>query len=133
MPVIDASVAVKWFVEEADSPAAHRLLEAYAIGETTLVAPDLLVYEVSNVLLRNPTFRTQEVQRSIERLYELEIELIAPSVDIINAAIALAKARRLTFYDALYVQLAHHLELPLLTADAKLISKVHDLPLVRSL
>jgi predicted nucleic acid-binding protein len=67
VPVIDASVAIKWFVEEPDAPAAHRLLEAHATGETTLVAPDLIVYEVSNVLLHNPTFSVSEVQRSVER------------------------------------------------------------------
>jgi len=67
VPVIDASVAVKWFVEEPDSSAAHRLLEAHATGETTLVAPDLVVYEVSNVLLHNPTFKVSEVQPPVNR------------------------------------------------------------------
>ncbi len=133
MPVVDASVALKWFVEEPDSPAARQLLEAHAVGVSPLVAPDLLIYEVSNVLLHNPAFKAADVQRSIERLYELDVELIAPSVELISATIALAAAKRLTFYDALYVQLAHHLELPLYTADRKLIAKLHDLSLIRSL
>ena len=133
MPVIDASVAIKWFVEEPDSPVAHRLLEAHATGEEPLVAPDLLVYEVSNVLLHNPTFSVPEVQRSIERLYDLELELIAPSVELMTATLVLAAAKHLTFYDALYVQLARHLGLALYTADHKLIAKLRDLPLVRSL
>ena len=133
MPVIDASVAVKWFVEEPDSPTAHRLLEAHATGEATLVAPDLLVYEVSNVLLHNPTFSAPEIQRSVERLYDLELELIAPSVDVVTAAIVLAAAKRLTFYDALYVQLAQHLGLPFYTADRKLVSKLRNLSLIRTL
>ena len=133
MPVIDASVAVKWFVEEPGSTAAHHLLEAHATGEAPLVAPDLIVYEVSNVLLHNPTFVMAEIQRSAERLYELELELMTPSVEVVTAAIALAAARRLTFYDALYVQWARHLGLPLYTADHKLLSKVRDLPLIQPL
>jgi len=133
VPVVDASIAIKWFIEEADSPAAHRLLEAHAAGQMTLVAPDLLVYEVSNVLLHHPHFSVPEAQRSIERLYELELELIAPSVELVTAAIALAATKRVTFYDALYVQLAHHLELPFYTADRKLVVKLHDLPSVKSL
>ena len=133
MPVVDASVAIKWFVEEPDSPAARHLLSTHAAGLSTLVAPDLLVYEVSNVLLHNPTFKVTEVQRSVERLYELELELIAPSSELIADAIALAATKRLTFYDALYVQLALHLELPLYTADRKLIATLRDLPLIRSL
>lgn len=133
MPVIDASVAIKWFVEEPDSPAAHQLLDAHATGERTLVAPDLLIYEVSNVLLRNRTFSVVEVQRSVERLYELEVDLIAPTREVVTAAIDVAAAHHLTFYDALYVQLARHLALPLYTADRKLISKLPDFSFLRGL
>ena len=82
MPVIDASVAVKWFAAE--------------------------------------------VQRSLERVYDLDLELISPPVEVVTATIVLAKARRLTFYDALYVQLAQHLELPFVTADRNLLSRLHD-------
>ncbi len=125
MPVIDASVAVKWFIGEPDSPAAHHLLDAHIVGTSTIVAPDLLIYEVSNALLHNSTFSAAEIQRSAERLYELELEFIAPSVEVVTAAIALASSKkRLTFYDALYVALARHLELPLYTADRKLLSKL---------
>ena len=100
MPVIDASVAVKWFVEEPDSPAAHRLLDAHASGEAPLVAPDLLVYEVSNVLLHNSRFSPLDVCRCVEQLYEVELELVGPSVELVTATVALAAAKRLTFYDA---------------------------------
>ncbi len=133
MPVVDASVAVKWFVGEPDSPAAHHLLELHGRGQVPLVAPDLLIYEVANALLHNPTFTAERVQQSIERLYELELELIAPSAEVVTEAVALASSKRLSFYDALYVQLARHLELPLYTADRKLIAKLHDIPLVKSL
>jgi predicted nucleic acid-binding protein len=87
VPVIDASVAVKWFVVEPDSPSAHQLLEAHAWGSTTLVAPDLIVYEVANVLLHLPTLTTGEAQRALERLYELELELITPSAEVVTTAI----------------------------------------------
>ena len=134
MPVVDASVAVKWFIEEPDSPQAHRLLDAHATGEATLVAPDLLIYEVANVLLHNPTFTGLEVQRSVQRLYELELELMAPSAEVVTAAIALASAKRLTFYDALYVGLARHLDLPFYTtADRRLLTKLRDVSLAKGL
>ena len=44
--VVDASVAVKWLVNEQASEAAHRLLNS----EERLVAPDFIVVEVGNVL-----------------------------------------------------------------------------------
>lgn len=42
--VIDASIAVKWVVEEAGTSEALRLLAA------RLYAPDLLVAECANIL-----------------------------------------------------------------------------------
>lgn len=133
MPVIDASVAIKWFVDEPDSSAAYQLLESHGSGEAPLAAPDLIVYEVSNVLLHNPRFSASDVQHCIQRLYALELELIAPSAELVTATIALASARRLTFYDALYVRLALHLSLPFYSADRKLIFKIHDLPRMKLL
>lgn len=133
MPVIDASVAIKWFVAEPDSPEAHGLLDAHGAGLITLVAPDLLIYEVANVLLHNPTFSAPDVQQSLERLYELELELIAPTVDVVMATAKLAAAHRLTFYDALYVQVAHHLDLSLYTADRKLLHKLPGSRTVKNL
>ena len=44
--VVDASVAVKWLVEEEYSDAADRLLE----GRHELFAPRLMASEVANVL-----------------------------------------------------------------------------------
>jgi predicted nucleic acid-binding protein len=126
VPVVDASIAVKWFVEEPDSLAARELLQTHAAGTSALVAPDLLVYEVANVLLHNPRFSPSEVRLCIEQLYAVELELVAPSADVVTAAVSLAAAKRLSFYDALYVQLAHHLGLPLLTADQKLLAKLRD-------
>ncbi len=44
--VVDASVAVKWFVLEANSEHARRLLDS----DATLVAPDLIVAEIATVM-----------------------------------------------------------------------------------
>jgi len=43
VPVVDASVALKWFVGEADSPQALALRYAHIAGDAPLAAPDLLV------------------------------------------------------------------------------------------
>ena len=50
--VIDAGVAVKWFIPEVDSAKAHQLLERYLQGIDTPVAPDLLIAECGNVFWR---------------------------------------------------------------------------------
>ncbi|MBI3210837.1 MAG: type II toxin-antitoxin system VapC family toxin [Candidatus Solibacter usitatus] len=48
MIVVDASVAVKWFLPEDGSEAAFELLK----GKEILIAPDLIRVEVSNAFMR---------------------------------------------------------------------------------
>ena len=48
MIVIDASVAAKWYLEEDGSAAALHI----ARGALPIVAPDLLIVEVANVMWR---------------------------------------------------------------------------------
>lgn len=54
--VIDASVALKWFLrdrpDEADADAALALLQAYARGEVALLQPPHFLAEVCAVLAR---------------------------------------------------------------------------------
>jgi predicted nucleic acid-binding protein len=44
--VVDASVAIKWFIQEPDRTAARLLLEP----DKRLLAPELLVAEVANAI-----------------------------------------------------------------------------------
>lgn len=124
MLVVDASVAVKWFVEEPDTPPARALLREHHSGAEPLVAPHLLVYEVANALLHNAAFTPLETRRCIRHLYDLEIEWVVPPAALVDAAIALASHLRASFYDALYVRLAVHLNAPLVTADTRLLTKL---------
>jgi predicted nucleic acid-binding protein len=48
--VVDASVAVKWFVEEEFSDLALKLRDMHVNGLVDLVAPSLMPYEVLNAL-----------------------------------------------------------------------------------
>ena len=50
--VIDASVALKWFLkDEKYGDRAMCLLERFVRGEIDLVAPSLMVYEIINALV----------------------------------------------------------------------------------
>lgn len=48
--VIDASVAVKWYIPEPLSDAADKYLQLYKDKQAKLLAPDLLLVEVGSVL-----------------------------------------------------------------------------------
>lgn len=49
--IVDTSVVVKWFYEEAETPAALRLFDRITNNELRAVIPDLLFYESTNNLI----------------------------------------------------------------------------------
>jgi len=126
MFIIDASVVIKWFVEEQDSVKAISLRDEHVQGKTVLIAPDLLIYEVTNVLMISKIFTPAEIKRSLQDLYELEIDLIAPSIDIILTATELAIDKRISIYDASYIALAKELDVRFITADEKLAAALNE-------
>ena len=50
--VVDASIALKWTINETDSSTALALLADWTDREIEVHAPSLLVYEVTNALYR---------------------------------------------------------------------------------
>ena len=115
--VVDASVAVKWFVPEVHAPAARRLLS----GELTLLAPDLIWAEVANALWR----KWREGESAVEivqgiladfRRFPLHIHA-GESLYEVTCPVAVATGR--TFYDSLYLALAISTGSPLVTADQR--------------
>ena len=50
--VVDASLAIKWLVEEDDSDKAHAALQSWVAQDITRIAPHLMPFEVANALHR---------------------------------------------------------------------------------
>src|SRR3989338_3665351 len=117
MFVIDASIVIKWFIEEKDSDKALLLKNKHINGKIILIAPDILIYEVANVLAFSKMFSSPGLQKCIQDLYDIEIDLINPSPDILLPAIALALDKQISIYDASYLSLAKELDTKLITAD----------------
>ncbi len=118
--VVDASVALKWFLQESDTEHAMRLRERHLTGEILLAAPDLLLYEVGNALRFKHDFTVTGIQEALTALLRLQLELIGPTERLLHHAVALARQSRLTYYDALYLAAASELEARLITADKRL-------------
>jgi predicted nucleic acid-binding protein len=124
--VVDASVAVKWFVPEIHSAAAARLLDPAIV----LYAPDLITAEVGNTLwkkVRRAELVRGEADEILEAFGALPIE-IRPSSVLLAAAFELAIAFDRTVYDSLYLALAVAENCALVTADARFHSAVAASP-----
>jgi len=122
---LDASVVVKWFVErnEPDRAAAIRLREEYRRGIVEIRCPDLLGYEVANVLRYKPGIREDAALDAVRTLFLLEI-LHPVDEEIMVESVRLARRFDLSVYDAVYVGFARHRACRLVTADRRVCEKL---------
>jgi predicted nucleic acid-binding protein len=117
--VIDASVAVKWVVPEANSEAATRLLTDGAI----LAAPSHWLAEIGTTLWAMASVRKIMTRDQAEQRIQWVGELVVqetPVRTLLSTASAIAFDLGLTVYDTLYLALAEKVQIPLVTADRKL-------------
>jgi len=115
--VVDASVAIKWYVPEVHSENAACLLD-----EThELIAPDLLLPEFGNILWKKIQRRQITVETSQQILQEFKaVRLqIYPSAPLLDNAVELAIALGQTVYDCFYLALAVTQQCQMVTADEK--------------
>jgi predicted nucleic acid-binding protein len=131
--VVDASVIIKWFSRERDSEVAIRIRDEHVAGRLAIIAPDLMVYEVSNALRYNPSFGPDDVRGAIRDIFDMDLDLIAPNEEVLGKAIEHASKLGLTVYDACYIALAESMGLELITGDEKLYGKAKELGFVRYL
>lgn len=120
--VIDASVAVKWVIEEEGTSAA------LALRSRQLVAPDLLIAECANILWKKVSRRElseDEAEFSARLLARADIDLL-PMRPLLQAATRLAVAFDHPAYDCLYLAAAESQGVPFVTADERFLKKVRQ-------
>ena len=117
--VVDASVAVKWLVEEEGSAAAIRLIEE---GHD-LHAPRLIASEVTNALWRKTRLGELE-QRDAGPLAgavpDMPLRWTADE-ELCSSAVRLAIDLDRPVYDCFYLALAHQVAGTMVTADARFV------------
>src|ERR1035437_6042748 len=102
--VVDASVALKWYLPEPDAERAEALLEAAMAGTVALAAPELLLLEVGNACwthVRRGEMSPEEALTALRRLKRPPIRWVADA-DLALAALDLASLLGCTVYDATY-------------------------------
>ncbi|MCE2486192.1 MAG: PIN domain-containing protein [Desulfurellaceae bacterium] len=119
---VDASVVVKWFVQEPFFEEA-RLLLAHRL---TLYAPDMLLAEFANTIWKKA--RQNEIsdtQPYLDKIQSLdEIVSLYPISTLIARAAEVAQELDHPVYDCLYLACAEATESVLVTADHKFAKKV---------
>jgi len=131
--VVDASVVLKWFLQEPDAEQAIALRDRHFAGETWSAAPDLLLYEVGNALRFKHDFTPADIQAALSDVLLAQLELFGPTERLLHRAVELVARTKLTYYDCLYLAVASDLGAPLITADQRLHAAAGKLVTVRLL
>jgi len=116
--IVDASIAVKWVVEEPGSGAVKAVLSS---GER-LIAPDLVLAEIGNAIRKKlshgiiPREQALLAGRTAERAFDELVPIRLLAVGAIELALDLNHP----VYDCFYLALAARERMPLITADDRL-------------
>ncbi len=117
--VLDASVTANWLLGDELDPRASYALDWLRRDEA--VVPQLWHYEVRNALLMAERRGRVPRGETTERLDSLRgLPILTDQEADLQAAFDLARAHGLSFYDALYLELAKRREAPLATLYALL-------------
>lgn len=133
MVIVDASVWVSRLVpQDAFHAVSRDWLERYTLAGGEIVAPALLLSEVSGAVARridDARFALQAVE-VILRLPVLRV--VAVDERLARDAAALAANLRLRGADAIYVAVARRLDIPLVTLDIEQRDRAREVVVVRA-
>lgn len=114
--IVDASIAIKWFLPEIHSEYALRLQ-----GIPDLYAPDFMLLECSNILIKK--VRRDELEKSVaDDIQQVLLQVpitFTPWQDLLVESAEVAHGTYRSLYDCLYLVLAQRLGGKMVTADKK--------------
>lgn len=120
--VLDCSIVLKWFFEEAGTTAALAVRQHIAQRDAEGWLPTLALAEFANIVWHKTERReidTPTARAHLDDFLKLPLGRM-PLDSLVHPALRLAHEWHITVYDACYVALAHHLRAPLYTADQRL-------------
>ena len=132
--VVDASLALKWVIEEEYSREALGLWDRWQATDEELMAPPIFRPEITNALHQNVRRGDVGQPEAVDGLHQLVSTVaIAEPVGLYGRALDLAASFGMgAVYDSLYVALAELQGCEMWTADRRLVNTVKgDFPQVR--
>ena len=126
--IVDASVALKWFLpDEPGAAVAARLVE---IAELELLAPEWIVPEVCNAVWK--MVRSNRISRAQGELIIVGLPMFFTRLVAVVAeasrAVEIALAIDHPVYDCFYIALAERENALLVTADDRLLARLQGTP-----
>lgn len=119
--VIDSSVVVKWLSQKDEGylDQANQIIQDVQSGAVTLLAPELLKYEVANALLLGKRLSQSDASTPLSTLFTLPIQFVPQSETLANETYKIAQQSGITYYDASFMALAMQENATLVTDNPK--------------
>jgi len=122
--VLDASVALAWFLDDPIPAYAMQVRQLFVDGARAIV-PALWHLEMANALVvaeRRRILRSKDVSVSLHYLEQLTIQAVETRTDSgsMRQALNTARAFQLSAYDSVYLETARSEGIPLVTLDKSL-------------
>lgn len=118
--VIDASVSLKWYLDDEEHSArALSLLAKYVSDELDIIAPTLLEYEVTNGLIiarKRGRVKEDAILAALDGFKDLGIKLKNIS-HLYPKVLHYCKTYNCSAYDASYMAIAENEGVDLITSD----------------
>ena len=134
MIVLDASVILKWiFADEDGGERAAGLREDHVSGNEIIAVPDLLFYEIGNVLSTKTRLSESAIAEALSLLWDFSFERFDLGLDEYQSSMALSRKYKITLYDAAYVELSRRLKCTFVTAERQLFEKIKSIKTVELL
>ena len=122
--VLDASIGIKWVMNDVDSVEARGLRDKYRSQIPDLISPDSFPLEAAHALAKAERrgIVTDAVQLWVELM--LNSPNLVPCMPLMLRALRIAQQARIGVYDCLYVALAERERCELVTADTRLLNSL---------
>jgi predicted nucleic acid-binding protein len=124
--IVDASVAVKWFLPEEELESEAQLVRYALLDERiSASAPSILWSEVAHAIVgavRQKRFAEEQAKSVTARFHRLRAAVELTDVDV-KDAIDRALKVGIGAYDAQYLSLAAQLDESVITADRRLLER----------
>jgi predicted nucleic acid-binding protein len=122
--VLDASVALKFVLNQSDSDQARKLRDEFPASLRDFISPDIFAVECAHALTKGERKGTVVDPTSLYNDLMLDAPRFFPSIPLMPRAIEIARKARIAVYDCVYVALAEREGCEMITADQRVIHRL---------
>jgi len=119
--VVDTSVIIKWLAPQNEKhlDKALKLLDDLRNERIEIITSDFVYYEVGNVLRWGKRLAFKDYIKAFRALFSTPLTFLPFDKNMVEIIFSIMQHKLISFYDSLFVAIAHLEGCPLISADEK--------------